>query len=144
MGVGKGSDITAEQMRAYAYNQAGGDLPVPVEDHPGKERAVQMDRMITMDIAFSDLDGKPISGSQIRFVHSARDKSLSRYAGYAFGYVSLKLLDAMAGMQEGGSRKVQITDSTCEDLFQSKFLNDFYGKRLICRVLSQSSPLLGH
>jgi hypothetical protein len=127
MGVGKGGDITAEQMRAYAYDQAGGDLPVPIVDHPGKGRVVQMDRMITMDIAFRDLDDKPISSSQIRFVHSSRDKSLSRYAGYTFGYVSQKLLDAMAGMREGGSRKVQITDSTCEDLFQSKFLSEFYG-----------------
>lgn len=58
MNVGSGSDITAEQMRAYAYNQSGRDLPTPIDDYPGKGRAVQMDRMITMDISFTDPDVK--------------------------------------------------------------------------------------
>lgn len=68
-----------------------------------------MDRMITMDISFTDPDGKPIDskpsgGSHIRFIHSANSVSLSRYAKYTFGYVSPKLLDAMTGMRAGGTR----------------------------------------
>lgn len=125
-------------MRAYAYNQSGGDLPTPIDDYPGKGRAVQMDRMITMDISFTDpdvkpinnpIDNKPSAGSHIQFIHSANSVSLSRYAKYTFGYVSPKLLDAMAGMRAGGRRRVQITDFTCENTFQSKFLSDSNGNQ---------------
>lgn len=116
MGVGKGGNISAEQMRAYAFDQSGGNLPVPAVDHPGKGMAVQMDRMVTAQFEFTDGNGNPAGTGTVRFIHSSRDKSLERSGGYTFGYVSQKLLDAMAGMRAGGNRQVLITDSGCENL----------------------------
>jgi hypothetical protein len=119
--VGRAKTITAQQAYAYAYDQAGGDIPVPIEDHAGPGPAVQPDRMITMDIALSDTDNNPISSSRLRFVHSSHDKSLGPWAGYTFGYLPSALLAAMAGMREGGSRKVRITDNSCEDTYPSTY-----------------------
>lgn len=124
MDVGNGSDISAEQMRAYSESESGGLLPTPIDDYPGKGGAVQMDRMVTVDISFSDPDNKPLGGtSHIKFLHSANGMSLTGSDKYTLGYVSPKLLDAMAGMRAGGRRRVQITDSTCEGTSQSELLN---------------------
>lgn len=81
MGVGKGCNISAEQMRAYAFDQSGGDLPVPAVDHPGKGMAVQMDRMVTAQLEFTDGDGNPAGTGTVRFIHYSHDKSLSRWGG---------------------------------------------------------------
>lgn len=137
--VGNGQDMSAKKAQAYAQAQYGGDLPVPIEDHPGRGRAVQPDRMITVDLGFTHTDGTPISNSRIRFVHSSRDTSLAK-GYYTFGYVSPRLLAAMAGMQDGGSRRAQFTDPTCEDIYQSSFLAEFYHHQCKAFGMMRESP----
>jgi hypothetical protein len=114
IGVGKSDDISSDQALAYERDQAGGFLPPIIEDHPGRGRAVQPDRMVTVDLAFHDAGGRPAGSGRIRFIHSSRDTTFSS-AGFTFGYVSPVLLGAMAGMREGGRRSVRLTDSFCAD-----------------------------
>ena len=105
MGVGNARTISAKQALANAREDYG-DVPTPIEEHAGTGAAVQQDRMVTVDLNFSDADNNPVSSSQIRFVHSSIDKSLDRDF-YTFGYASPALLAAMAGMRQGGTRRVQ-------------------------------------
>jgi hypothetical protein len=111
VGVGKAEDMTPEQALAYEEDQTGGVLPSPLEEHVGTGRAVQPDRMVTADLAFSKADGSPAGSGRVRFLHSAGTAP----GTYTFGYVSPALVGAMAGMREGGSRRVQVTDSSCLD-----------------------------
>lgn len=115
IGVGKSPDMTPQQAEddaKYAYSE----LPVRLEEQPGTGRAVQPDRMVTVDLAFSYPDGKRTERGRIRFLHSARSVA-GPALGDTFGYVSPALLAAMAGMREGGSRRVKLTDSLCSDKY---------------------------
>ena len=117
LGVGKSEDMTSEQALAYEQDQTGGVLPAPIEEHVGRGAAVQPDRMVTADLAFSSADGSPAGSGRIRFLHSAPGSP----GTYTFGYASPALLGAMAGMREGGRRRVQVTDSTCRDVSSAAY-----------------------
>jgi hypothetical protein len=112
IGVGKSETMTAEQAVAYEQDQTGRVLPAPLEDHVGNGPAVQPDRMVTTDLTFSQVDGRPFGSGRVRFLHSAP----SSPGPYRLGYASPAVLAAMAGMREGGSRRIQITDSDCLDI----------------------------
>jgi len=131
MGVGKSPDMTPKQAKddaKYAY----GELPVPLEELAGSGPTVQPDRMVTVDLAFSDADGHTSGSGRIRFLHSARSTA-GPTAGDMFGYVSPTLLAAMAGMREGGSRRVRLTDSLCSDKYpypnKCEIFGNMYGAK---------------
>src|SRR5579872_5291921 len=107
--IGSQRDYSETELRTYVLSEYGA-LPAPVWEEKGRGALVQWDRMITLDLVFTDASGRELSKGRIRFVHSATADVIPGRR-YLFGYASPALLGAIALMRAGGHRIVGMTDT---------------------------------